>query len=65
MQRRDLARQPLHPESQKLVIRAEFALAQEPALRPLVRRLTLNRVGRSVYYGLTEEFKGREPSWLA
>ena len=60
---RDLARQPLHPESQKLVIRAEFALAQEPALRPLIRRLTLNRVGRSVYYGLSEECKGREPSF--
>ena len=28
----DIARQPLHPESQKLVIRAEFALAQDPRL---------------------------------
>src|SRR5688572_2350301 len=60
---RDLARQPLHPESQKLVIRAEFALAQEPALRALVRELTLNRAGRSVYYGLTAECKGRAPSF--
>jgi hypothetical protein len=60
---RDLKRQPLHPESEKLVIRAEFALAQVPALRKLVKKLTLNRTGRSVYYGLTEVCKGRAPSF--
>jgi hypothetical protein len=60
---RDLARQPLHPESQKLVIRAEFALAREPVLRPLVAKLTLNRVGRSVYYGMTEICKERDASF--
>jgi hypothetical protein len=60
---RDLKRQPQHPESEKLVIRAEFALAQEPALRDLVKKLTLNRTGRSVYYGLTEVCKGRDPSF--
>lgn len=59
----DIARQPLHSESQHLVINAEFALARKPALREQVRRLTLNRVGRSVYYGLTEECKGRHPSF--
>ena len=59
----DLARQPLHPLSQKLVIHAEFALAREPVLRAVVRKLTLNRVGRAVYYGLKTECKGREPSY--
>jgi hypothetical protein len=51
------------PESSKLVIRAEFALAQVPDLRRVVRRLTLNRTGRSVYYGLTEVCKGRPGSF--
>ena len=57
---RDLARQTLHPESAKLVIRAEFALAQDPALRKVVARETLNRTGRSVYYALTEICKTSE-----
>ena len=56
---RDLARQTLHPESAKLVIRAEFALAQVPELRKVVARETLNRTGRSVYYGLTQICKSR------
>jgi hypothetical protein len=60
---RDLARQTLHPESAKLVIRAEFALAQVPALREVVARETLNRTGRSVYYGLTQVCKNRPPSF--
>ncbi len=60
---RDLARQTLHPESAKLVIRAEFALAQVPALRKVVARETLNRTGRSVYYGLTDVCKSRPPSF--
>jgi hypothetical protein len=59
----DLARQPQHPESQKLVIRAEFALAREPGLRRRVAEMTLNRAGRSVYYALTEICKGRDPSF--
>jgi hypothetical protein len=59
----DLARQTRHPESAKLVIRAEFALAQLPELRKVVARETLNRAGRSVYYGLTQECKGRDPSF--
>jgi hypothetical protein len=59
----DLAKQPESPESQKLVIRAEFTLAREPVLRNRVRRMTLNRAGRSVYWALTEFCKGREPSF--
>jgi hypothetical protein len=59
----DIARQPLSPESQKLVIRAEFTLAREPSLRRVVARETLNRTGRSVYYAMTELCKGRRPSF--
>ena len=59
----DLARQPLHPESQKLVIRAEFSLAREPSLRSVVAKETLNRTGRSVYFALTEICKTRRPSF--
>jgi hypothetical protein len=60
---RDLARQTLHPESAKLVIRAEFALAQVPELREVVARETLNRTGRSVYYGLTRVCETKPPSF--
>ena len=60
---RDLRRQTLHPESAKLVIRAEFALAQVPELEKVVARETLNRTGRSVYYGLTQECQGQPPSF--
>jgi hypothetical protein len=59
----DIARQPQHPESQKLVIRAEFALAREPVLRKRVRRMTLNRAGRSVYWAMTELCEGREAAF--
>jgi hypothetical protein len=59
----DLDRQTLHPESAKLVIRAEFALAQVPELRKTVARETLNRTGRSVYYGMTEVCKRRDASF--
>ena len=59
----DLARQPKHMESQKLVIRAEFALARKPALRKRVRAMTENRVGRSVYWAMTELCKGQEASF--
>ena len=59
----DLARQPEHTDSQKLVIRAEFALAQEPALRKRVRAMTENRVGRSVYWAMTELCKGQKASF--
>jgi hypothetical protein len=59
----DLARQPRSPEASRLVIKAEFALAQVPALRQVVAKETLNRTGRSVYYALTEVCKGRRPSF--
>jgi hypothetical protein len=59
----DIARQPEHTDSQKLVIRAEFALAQEPALRKRVRAMTLNRAGRSVYWAMTDLCKGRDASF--
>ena len=59
----DLARQPEHMESQKLVIRAEFALAREPALRKRVRAMTENRVGRSVYWAMTELCEGQDASF--
>jgi hypothetical protein len=59
----DLAAQPRSPEASRLVIKAEFALAQVPELRQVVARETLNRTGRSVYYGLVEECKGRRPSF--
>jgi hypothetical protein len=59
----DIAAQPRSPEASRLVIKAEFALAQVPELRKVVARETLNRTGRSVYYGLTEECKGRPPSF--
>jgi hypothetical protein len=59
----DLARQTLNPESARLVIHAEFALAQDPALRKVVAKDTLNRTGRSVYFAMTEICKGRDPSF--
>jgi hypothetical protein len=59
----DLAAQPRSPEASRLVIKAEFALAQVPELRKVVAKETLNRTGRSVYYGLVEECKGRPPAF--
>jgi hypothetical protein len=60
---RDLARQPLNSVNQRLVINAEFALAKDPALRKRVAAMTENRVGRSVYWALTELCKGRPGSY--
>ena len=59
----DLKRQPESPEAQKLVIRAEFALAQAPELRKRVRAMTENRVGRSVYWALTEYCRGADDAY--
>jgi hypothetical protein len=59
----DLRRQPLHPDSARLVIHAEFALAREPVLRKQRLKQTLNRAGRSVYYAMTEICKGRDASF--
>ena len=58
----DLVRQPQAEESEKLVIRAEFALAREPALEKRVAQMTENRVGRSVYWALTAFCKGQAPT---
>jgi hypothetical protein len=57
----DLVRQPEAEESEKLVIRAEFALARVPALEKRVAQMTENRVGRSVYWALTAFCKGQDP----
>ena len=59
----DLARQPLNSTNQRLVIHAEFALAEDPALRKRVAAMTANRVGRSVYWALTELCKTRDESY--
>jgi hypothetical protein len=55
----DLERQPLNSTNQRLVIHAEFALAQDPALSERVEKMTSNRVGRSVYWALTDVCKDR------
>jgi hypothetical protein len=60
---RDLERQPLNSVNQRLVINAEFELAKDPALRRRVAAMTENRVGRSVYWALTELCKGRPGSY--
>jgi hypothetical protein len=59
----DIARQSERTTDQKLVIRAEFALAREPVLRKRVRAMTENRVGRSVYWAMTELCKGEDASF--
>jgi hypothetical protein len=59
----DLRRQPKTSTASRLVINAEFALAEVPELREVVRKETLNRTGRSVYYALTEICKGRPPEF--
>jgi hypothetical protein len=59
----DLARQTVDPASARLVIHAEFALGRVPELRRQRARLTLNRTGRSVYYGMTEVCKGHPASF--
>jgi hypothetical protein len=60
---RDLERQPLNSVNQRLVINAEFELAKDPALRERVAAMTENRVGRSVYWALTELCKGEPGSY--
>ena len=59
----DIAGQHEHPDGEKLVIGVEFALAREPALERRVATMTENRVGRSVYWALTETCKGRPPAF--
>jgi hypothetical protein len=59
----DLVRQPDRSANQRLVINAEFALAEAPVLRRRVEEMTGNRVGRSIYWALTEICKGRDDSY--
>jgi hypothetical protein len=59
----DIARQGENTDSQKLVIRAQFTLADEPVLRRRVRAMTENRVGRSIYWAMTELCKGQDASF--
>jgi hypothetical protein len=58
----DLARQS-HPEGARLVIRAQAALTQQPALKKRVTEQGLQRVNQSVYLALTEVCKRRDPSF--
>jgi hypothetical protein len=55
----DLARQAQTSETQRLVINVEFALAEAPALKARVEEMTGNRVGRSIYWAITEICKRR------
>ena len=59
----DIADQHEHPDGEKMVIGVEFALAREPELERHVARMTENRVGRSVYWALTEVCKGKDPDF--
>jgi hypothetical protein len=59
----DLRTQSRSETSQHLVIRAEFKLADEPVLRRRVREMTENRVGRSIYWAMTEICEGREATF--
>jgi hypothetical protein len=59
----DLAHQPDNSTNQRLVIHVEFALANEPLLRKRVDQMTSNRVGRSIYWALTEICKNRPESY--
>jgi hypothetical protein len=59
----DLAEQSKSSTSQRLVIGVEFALADEPALRKRVKAMTENRVGRSVYWAMTELCKDRDAAF--
>ena len=56
----DIGTQSSSSTSQRLVIGVEYALADEPALRERVRAITENRVGRSIYWAMTELCKGKE-----
>jgi hypothetical protein len=59
----DLARQADTSSNQRLVINVEFALTDAPALRSRVEEMTGNRVGRSIYWAITELCKGRPGSY--
>jgi len=46
-----------------MVIDVEFSLAAEPVLCRRVAQMTANRVGRSIYWALTEVCTGRDASF--
>ena len=56
----DIASQSSSSTSQRLVIGVEYALADEPVLRERVSAMTENRVGRSLYWAMTEACKGKD-----
>ena len=58
----DLRKQS-HPEGARVVIRAQTALVRERALRRRIAEQGPQRVNQSVYFGLTEVCKGRDPSF--
>jgi hypothetical protein len=59
----DIAMQSELTVNQKLVIGAQFALADAPVLRKRVREMTENRVGRSIYWAMTEACKSQDASF--
>ena len=59
----DIAAQSTSSTSQRMVIGVEFALADEPALRRRVEAMTENRVGRSIYWAMTELCKGADAAF--
>lgn len=59
----DIASQSRSSTSQRMVIGVEYALADEPALRRRVKRMTENRVGRSIYWAMTDACEGRPASY--
>jgi hypothetical protein len=56
----DIATQSSSSTSQRLVIGVEYALADEPVLRNRVDAMTENRVGRSIYWAMTEVCRGKD-----
>jgi hypothetical protein len=59
----DIATQSTSSTSQRLVIGVEYALADEPALRARVDAMTENRVGRSIFWAMTEICKGKDATF--
>jgi hypothetical protein len=59
----DIASQSRSSVSQRMVIGVEFALSDEPALRRRVKAMTENRVGRSIYWAMTEICEGKDASF--
>jgi hypothetical protein len=46
-----------------MVIGVEYALADEPVLHSRVEAMTENRVGRSIYWAMTEACRGKDASF--